>query len=457
MQGFNHRLLDTTLPIMPRTGRELRRLMDLASTRIPHFQQVLLSDPAAAVAVFRALEVTRPGSFEQVGDAAHAVSLLGVESFRRLIDALPEVRVGDRCQESAQARAYSEAAHAAYFAASLAQRSGLPRRDELSTAALLQHPAVLALAAFDGESVQRAIYAVRDGVPVDVAFGAELGEPLQQANRRCADAWALPSLARQAIGDWDDLNPRPQLVKLADEISQAAANGWQHAHIATLNTILADFLAIDVDEAAAWLHAQTAAAARHFGDCDYPLPGFELLLLPGDDDSDDDDIPELGAWRRRQAAVARPDLHATMGALMKRIRDEAGTTRVVFAMLSKDRSRLRTRLALGGDTADGIRRLDLGLDERNLFSALMGKPQSLWLNRDNAAKYRDYLPDSLDRAIGPGGAYMMSLFVGDRPLGLMYGDGSDLSEHGYRRFRELCSQSTSTLVAGSRVATPADS
>ena len=51
MKGFNRRLLDTTLPIMPRTGRELRRLLDLASTRNPHFQQVLLSDPAASIAV----------------------------------------------------------------------------------------------------------------------------------------------------------------------------------------------------------------------------------------------------------------------------------------------------------------------------------------------------------------------------------------------------------------------
>ena len=32
-------LLGTTLPIMPQTGRELRRLMNLASTRNPHFRK----------------------------------------------------------------------------------------------------------------------------------------------------------------------------------------------------------------------------------------------------------------------------------------------------------------------------------------------------------------------------------------------------------------------------------
>ena len=187
------------------------------------------------------------------------MSLLGVDSFRQLIEDLPEIRVGERCQESAQARAYSEAAHAAHLAATLGEHGGIPRTEELSTAALLQHPAVLALAAHDAESVQRAIYALRDGVPIDVAFGAELGEPLQDANRRFADAWA-PALARQAMGDWDDFNPHPQVVKLADSLP-----GHRHRPAErtpkTLNAILADFLDVEVDEAEAWLHQATADAA----------------------------------------------------------------------------------------------------------------------------------------------------------------------------------------------------
>ena len=47
--------------------------------------------------------------------------------------------------------------------------------------------------------------------------------------------------------------------------------------------------------------------------------------------------------------------------VMRRIRKQTGSARVVFAMLNQDRSRLRTRLALGGQTDDGLRRLDLDL------------------------------------------------------------------------------------------------
>ena len=50
---------------------------------------------------------------------------------------------------------------------------------------------------------------------------------------------------------------------------------------------------------------------------------------------------------------------------------------------------------------------------------------------------------------------MMSLFVGDKPLGLMYGDGETLNQEGYRQFRELC-QEASALTAGSRAAATPD-
>jgi hypothetical protein len=442
---------------MQQTGRELRRLLDLHATRNQQLQEVLLSDPAAAIAVFRELEHTRPGAFQQVADAAHAVSMIGLDPFRRLIDGLPEVPTRPRQPSPlpTPAIAYSQAAHAAFYAGALASQRGMDQNCEIPTAALLQNPAVLALWASEPESAQRATNAVRDGVPFGVAFGAELGEPLEQANQRLAAAWALPTLARQAMGDWDDFNVRPVMVKLGDGIAQTTVSGWQHEDTAMITALLSDFLSVSEDHARTWIHQRAGDAARRFSRMDYPLPGFELMFMPGEMPTDDDeDIPLLGARRppTEPAANQTPDLHATMAGVMKRIREQAGTRRVVFAMLSRDRSRLRTRLALGGTADDGIRRLDLHLGEKNLFTALMGRPQSVWLNRGNAQRYQPFLPDSLRRILGAQGAFIMSLYIRNRPLGLMYGDGEALSEDGYRQFRELCHEATAVLGAGSRAA-----
>lgn len=449
-------LADTTLPIMRETAQELRRLLGLHSTRNQELQRVLLSDPAAAIAVFRRLEQARPGACEKVTDAAHAVSLIGMDPFRHLLDTLPEIDPGKRGQAGSgnPASAYSEAAHAAFYAGALSDHKGLGSKQEIPTAALLQNPAVLALWTADPEAALRAHNAVRDGVSAEIAFAAELGEPLDEANRRLATAWAFPQLAQQAMRDNELRNTRPQMVRIADNLARTTSAGWQREDTHAATGQLSDFLDLSRDQACAWLHQQATEAARSLSRYNYPLPGFALMFMPGeidDDENDDHDIPLLGGRRPHEQparATRAPDLHTTMAGIMRRIRDESGAARIVFAMLNQDRSRLRTRLALGGGADDGLRSLDLDLSQKNLFTLLLGKTQSVWLHPGNAAKYQGHLPASLRPMLAPGGAYMMSLFIREKPLGLLYGDGGQLSEAGYRQFRTLCRDACDALGAG---------
>ena len=451
MKGSNPNLSDITLPVMYQTGCELRRLMDLPSTRHGHLQEVLLRDPGAVIAVFRELERVRPGTSERVTDAAHAISMIGLAPFRRLLDSLPEIQpgLGDLAQNPGPVTAYSQAAHAAAYASALAEQMGCKTNNEVPTAALLQNPAVLALWITEPDSAQRATYAMRDGVSIDAAFGAELGEPLDDANRHLGDAWAFPPLARQALDDWDEFNPRPQAVKLADGLAQLTAAGWVHADDAIISALLAKFLEVEDDQARSWLHRSTVQCARQLHPLGYPLPAFELMFLDGECEHEDDHaIPEFGSWRNRAQsakATAAPDVHKTMADIMRRIRREAGATRVMFAMLTHDRKRLRTRLALGGAADEPLSKLDLDTTRRDLFTALISKPQSLWLNQDNAGKYVPYLSSALRRAINSDGAYMMSVFVNARPLGVLYADGDALDSEGYKQFRLLCQEAVKAL------------
>ena len=276
MKGPNHRLTTATLPIMPETSRELRRLLGLPSTRNRQLQEVLLGDPAAVIAVFRELNRARPGAGEMATDAAHALSLTGLGPFRRLLDSLPKVEPGKRDHTGMQGResAYSQAAHAAFYANALSTHKGMTGNQEIPTAALLQNPAILALWCVEPESALRAANAVRDGVPTNMAFGAELGEPLEDVNQRLARAWAFPRAAQQAMGDWDDFNPRPQMIKLADGLAQTTAASWQHEDSETFTELLSEFLDLSPERATAWLHRQATDAARSLSRYDYPLPGL---------------------------------------------------------------------------------------------------------------------------------------------------------------------------------------
>jgi len=57
--------------------------------------------------------------------------------------------------------------------------------------------------------------------------------------------------------------------------------------------------------------------------------------------------------------------------------------------------------------------------------------------------------------LSPHGAYIMSLFVDEKPLGLLYGEGTALNESGYRQFRDLCLEASTVLGKGSTVTTTA--
>lgn len=445
----HERMARVTLPIMHRTARELRTLLDAPRTRYPQMQDVLSNDPAATIALFRHLGQVRPAALDSLTDATHALSLLGAGAFRELLDSLPQLAHDpDQPRGSAgPTRAYSQAAHAAFYAVALAREAALPGAAGLQGAALLQHPAILALWIAEPESAQRASNAMRDGVPTSIAFGAELGEPLARADLRLGQAWSFPRLARSCMDGAAATDPRTGTIRLADDLAQSSAAGWQHEDHDSVTQRLAAFLKVEPDRATGWLHRTATDAARALADYDYPLPGFELIFVDCEA-CDEGDLPALPASQTETPGTVTPsisDLHGTVSGIMREARRDTGAERMVFMMLDGQRTRLRTRLALGGDSDDGLRRLNLELRRMNLFTALMSKPQSVWLSPDNAARYRAYLPDSLRRLLAPEGAYLMSIFVRQRPLGLLYGDGRQLSETGYRSFRAHCNRLVAAL------------
>ena len=85
-----------------------------------------------------------------------------------------------------------------------------------------------------------------------------------------------------------------------------------------------------------------------------------------------------------------------------------------------------------------------------MFTLLLGKSQSLWLRADNLSKYQPYLTENVRHVINTNGAYMMSVFIDDKPLGLMYADGDKLDDEGYKQFRLCCQQAAKALSGGQR-------
>ena len=131
-----------------------------------------------------------------------------------------------------------------------------------------------------------------------------------------------------------------------------------------------------------------------------------------------------------------------MNLVTRCLHDGLGLNRVVFTMLEGlEHDELNARYMSGTDNDPEFNQFKISLSPTNLFTHVMKKPQSIWLNDDNKDKYGKLVPDSLKEIIHTSSFFAGSVFVGDKPIGMFYVDrhteDCHLDEATYKRFKVL--------------------
>ena len=256
-------LAETTLLIMRETAQELRRLLGLHSTRNQELQRIALSDPAAAIAVFRRLEQARPGACQQVTDAAHAVSLIGMDPFRRLLDALPEIRPGRHERAGGNpARAYSEGRSCGLLRRRTVRPQGPWHQPGDPDRRIAAEPGGVGPS---GLSTRRPLRAHNAGARWRVD-----GDRVCRRTGRAAGGRQSPARHRVAFHNWRSrrcatirlANTRPQTVKIADSLARTTRPAGSARKPMQRPSSCRSFSTSARDRACAWLHQQATEAAR---------------------------------------------------------------------------------------------------------------------------------------------------------------------------------------------------
>lgn len=453
-------LAEKPLPLLPHTADLLHELLGRRHARTPDLQRVILRDPAAAVAIFRHLHKIRPGSAAEVADISHAASLIGFASLQQLLVGLPRIDPSQTILLKAAEIHYSTNAHSSIFARKWSEIRGLNNLDTQATAAVLQHPAALLLAATDPEAALRANNATRSGVSLHVAYAAEFGVKPREANQALANRWGYPALAMRQEQFPDHRNVGASIVALAAQLARSSAQDWRSKRTQNLVTRLAKLLNQTEDQASSGLHELAAEAARELHPLGYPTLALTLIQEQVDDVLDPKEQQQIDrVLTRMNQSLPTPARHETtkplqqaLSSTLNEIIKNEWAKRVVFAMLNGDRSRLRARLALGGQSKDPIRQLDLATQQRNLFSLLLAKSQSLWVTDENRKKYQTLFPKELAAALNETDFFAMSVIVDERPIGILYADGPTLTEDGYALFRRQCKQAIQLLSRNRKTA-----
>ncbi|GHD60214.1 HDOD domain-containing protein [Jeongeupia chitinilytica] len=278
----------------------------------------------------------------------------------------------------------------------------------------------------------------------------------EEPGLQCADllqAWQFPEALCQLCTDGEPVSHRQQLQQALLALVRALESGWWLD--AVTDALQEAAIALDRPEELVWqlvresllAHARAPLAAMVMP------PARWLPMLPG-------------AWPR--AAPTKDVLAERMQALhlaglqglpanqimrlsVQALREGLQMRRVLLAIPQE--RQLLARFCIGADDNDPLRAFALSMDEPQLFSQLMRKPQAVWLSAESRPQLLPQLGGAVLATVGSADFCAMSLFVGDKPVGMLFADRPEsmpIDAQVYQHFKQIC-QLTSRALASRTV------
>lgn len=135
--------------------------------------------------------------------------------------------------------------------------------------------------------------------------------------------------------------------------------------------------------------------------------------------------------------------------ILKGLHTGLGLSRILFAMVTPDGKKVKSRFTLGIKADDPLRHFEFAMAGKDLFCQLMGKMQGVWVNEGNRDKLWPMVNPGLQQVIGAGDFYAMSLHVDGKAIGMIYADRGHghcgLDPLTYTDFKMLCLQAARGL------------
>ena len=503
-----------SLPIFGHSARAFRKLSSEENAAFEGYGDILFKDPGLALHTLNQLQAnaTKPLSVE-ISSMSQAAMLLGMEQVQKLPIGQPQIERSLRgFAKKGFIKTACRSFHAAFQAWDWAHIKKDHAPDQIFLAALLHDVAEMALwvSAPDKMHQFRKLM-LKDGISTDEAQYIVFGESLEHFSRQLARQWHLPPLVQEALRPENVRESRVQGVMLAVQLARAAERNWYWEKTERLMPQIADYLGKPLDMTISHVHMNAVRAAREAPFYDARHAAALLPMLPGGDEIIiEDEFPEAEAEieaavqipgepqasgasanaraeeispppaqtvkpvAREQTNIAQvcltpqPEVFAQSFSDLKKgignlklndlmrtaihgMHDGIGLNRVVFTMLTPDRSTLISRFLIGADNDPIFSRFVIKLDKPHLFTRLMEKQVSLWVNDDNRAKYWPLVPGQVKTLIKTNSFFVMSIHLRGKPIGLFYADRRSveckLDAHAYTQFRQLCQLVTKGLAS----------
>ena len=464
LNGWVELLADIKFPILDVTANSVSRMQSSSGMSVDKFCDNMLHDPGTVLTMLRwANSLPRGRLSSEVTTLESATMMIGLEKIKLLPGEMTSLKLP---AENEHMRAYMHVAcrafHAGYQAYDWASRRADMVPKESFVAGFLNNIATMAILLNGGEEINRIRdITENDDMSADEAQYLVLGFSLKQLSHALAIKWKLPALVVDSLMADKATNPRAYGVMLACQLARLAETGWYTPEMMSCTKSIAEHLELKHDRTTSIIHQNAISAARE-SDWYHVIPAAALLPRISEYNLDCDGniiieeeeadlqhfclMPQLEVYdtliENIRSAASLIDLATLMTLVMRAMHDGLGLNRVVFSMLEgEEHDVLKARYMTGTDNDPEFNRFKISLVPTNLFTHVMKKAQSIWLNDTNRDKYLKLVPEKLREIIRTDDFYAGSVFVDSQPIGLFYADrhtkDCHLDEKSYNRFKVL--------------------
>lgn len=462
------RLSHKVFPIFEKTAADMAAIDESNGGSIDRVCKNILFDAGAVLALLRkANSMTRGPLSSDINTAESAAMMIGLHNLRAMPGKLPRVKVpaGNEIEQG-YLQVVSRAYHAGYQAYEFACHRADMTPKEVFIAAFMHDIGKMALWLNGGDEMPRIQkLMIEEHMPVDEAQYVVLGFSLDELSLALARRWGLPEFVQDALQAEKAVNKRVLAVMLAAQLSRHAEKSWYSQETCDCLENIAEYLEMSFQSTVDLVHKNAVAAAReteHLGAW-HAAANLPMIYEPPVEEQTEDGVlaideksndvipvhfcmmPQKNIFedveKRIREFAGITNINSLLELAMHGYHEGLGLNRVVFAMLSKDRSQLQARHLAGTDNDPMFSQFAIQLEPVNLFTHIMKKQQSLWINDSNRERFFPMVPSNVRRMIKTDSFMASSIFAKDKSIGMIYADrhlgDSHIDELCYNRFKQL--------------------
>ena len=279
--------------------------------------------------------------------------------------------------------------------------------------------------------------------------------------------WQMPEPIQALIRQDAEPSTRSVLQHAAVPLARLLDKGWWQDDVQQKLTTIAAVLNLPFEDIWHFLTRQLLAFTRKEGRSHQLYsPARWLAMLPGEwprpvpkitPQADSTVLAKDILAERMQAlhlaGVQGAPTNQVMTLAVRALSEGLGMQRIAFTLLMAAENSLRARYVQGVDPSDPLQTLRISLENQHVLTKLLQKPQSFWLNPGNYAQFSPHLPIELVEQIGAKSFCAMSIFVGDKPVGLIYADcglHGEVTDFHYQHFKQICLLASKALAHNAR-------